>query len=149
MKKIREILDFVSEIEFSKCLYYQFLSLNSILSSMKGEKIEKEDMILTPYYICDKGILEIYDYELNVRVVENVDTKSYFLKKTGKATLDEIDGEILEKMKRCYVELKTENLDVDVILGYIEFVLGSKELKDRVEKIDGIYNCEKLFFELY
>jgi len=149
MQTIREVLENVSKMEFSNRQYYNFLSLNTILTSMKNEEIEKEDMILTPYYICEKGILEIYDYELTVNIVETKSSKNYFLKKTGKKELIEIDRCILKKLQACYFELVKENLDVNLVLGYMEFVLESKELKERIEKIDSLFNTKKLFFELY
>ena len=149
MKTIREVLENVSKTEFSNCQYYNFLSLNTILASMRNEEIEQEDMILTPYYICEKGILEIYDYELTVKIVETKSPKDYFLQKTGKKDLIEIDRSILEKLQACYFELVKENLDINLVLGYMKFVLESEELKERIEKIDSSFNTEKLFFELY
>jgi len=149
MKTIREILESISQIEVSNCQYYKFLSLNTFLTSVKSEKIVQEELILTPYYICEKGILEIYDYELNVRLVEKKDSNGYFLKKTGKTALEEIDKCVLKKLTMCYIELINENLGVDIILNYIKFVLESNELKARIEKIDDYFDYEKLFFEVY
>ena len=149
MRTIREVLKNVSKMEFSNCQYYNFLSLNIILVSMKSEEIEQEDMILTPYYICKKEILEIYDYELTVKIVETKSFKDYFLQKTGKKDLIEIDRSILEKLQACYFETVKENLDINLVLRYMKFVLESEELKERIKKIDSSFNTEKLFFELY
>ena len=59
-----------------------------------------EDAIITPFYICSKGILEIYDYELNIRLVEFKQYERYLLSRTGASQMKEIDELIEDKLRR-------------------------------------------------
>ena len=61
-----------------------------------------EDITILPYYIHNKRIMELYDYELNIRLVDSPDVDRSILKRTGKLSIDEIDTRVLSKLQNCY-----------------------------------------------
>lgn len=52
-----------------------------------------------------KSLNEIYDHELNARVVKQSNRRNYLLVKTEKKSLKEIDKDVLEKLNLCYAEI--------------------------------------------
>ena len=149
MKNIREVLKSVPRVNHSRSEYFNFLSFNAVLVSMRDEEIMPEDTILCPFYICEGTIYEIYDYNLNVRTVGAKNPEAYFLRKTGRSDLAGINRRVLEKLQACYIELENENFAVSRLLEYMDFVLESDELKERIQGVYNSFDAEKLVFELF
>ena len=47
--------------------------------------------------------MELYDYECNIIATDNNEREIYFLEKTGKMNLSDIEAAILEKLDMCYI----------------------------------------------
>lgn len=151
MISLNELLNSISTIERSNTTYYRLNELHNVLNEMHGKQIEVDDMILTPFYICDLGILEIYDYELNIRIVDRPSEENFILTKTGKKSIDEVGIEIKQKIRNCYLELVKPQrfLEVNMIGKYIEFVKVSSEIKKRISEYLHEFDNDKLYFEIY
>lgn len=151
MKSLKDLLNSISTIEMAHTKYYRLNDLYNVLNKMHGEEIEVDDTILTPFYICDLGRLEIYDYELNIRLVDRPSEETFMLTKTGKKNIDEVDNEIKQKLRNCYLELVKPQrfISVNRLKNYIEYVRTSPEIKERISEYLHEYDTDKLYFENY
>lgn len=86
--------------------YFSLTRMNCLSSIIKNIGAIG-DLVITPYYLFDGQILELYDYTLSIRVVvQSVRSKEeFFLAETGKSNINEIDTEILEKLDNTYYEV--------------------------------------------
>ncbi len=150
-KSLNELLNTISALERSNTKYYRLNDLLNALNKTYGEELEVDDTILTPFYICDLGILEIYDYELNIRLVDRPSKENFILTKTGKKSIDEVNTEIEHKLRSCYLELvkPQKSLSIDKLEKYINYVKTSPEIKERIEEYLHEFDNGKLYFESY
>lgn len=151
VKSLYDLLNTISVLERSNTKYYKLNDLYNVLEKMSEEEIEVEDTILTPFYICDLGILEIYDYELNIRLVERPNAENFILTKTGKKSIDQVSSEIEEKLRSCYLELvKPQKLiSTDSVEEFVNYVRSSPEIKERIGEYLHEFDDNKLYFEIY
>lgn len=151
MRSIKSILSTVSKTNISNAEYYKINEIYNVLCDISGEQIEVNDTILTPFYICDLGVLEIYDYELNIRLVDRPSEENYILTRTGKTSIDDVEREIQEKIRKCYLELvhPQKLLGVNMLMDYFEFIMSSSEIKKRINDYLHGFNEDNLFFEIY
>lgn len=132
----------------------KFYDLNQFLSLLLQSDcdIQADDTIIAPYYISQSGRLELYDYDLHIRVVDHSNEENYILAKTGKRSLDEIDPTILNKLKKCYLEvIRPQNMLLkSEIIAYVCNLIHSPEIVDRIESLgDERFSKNNLFFEVY
>ncbi len=152
MKKcLSDLLGLISSIEKSNGRYYKLNDFFDILDKMTEDEIEVEDTIITPFYICDLGVLELYDYEFNIRLVNSSNVDNFILVKTGKKNLGEVSAEIEEKLRKCYVELVIPQkfLSIFRLQEFIGYVKDSLEIKERIRDTVHEFNGDKLYFEVY
>ena len=109
MRRLIDILEAAKTINLSNPKYYELNSFIDKLVQFNEVEVIAEDTILTPFYICEQGILEIYDYELNLRKVNSPSINNFILTKTGKRSLDKVDPTIEQKLKHCYIENYYQN----------------------------------------
>jgi len=130
--------------------YYSLNGLEKLLTKIP-KKIEIMDVIITPFYISDSRVFELYDYELNIRVVDAPNFNNFILSKTGAKTISEIDSKIVCKLSNCYAELikPEKNIQADILYNYIKFVKNSSEIKERIVNLHHEFDDNKLFFEIY
>lgn len=151
MRRLSDLLDVTNVINLSNAKYYELNSFDDNLAQLSEAEVIADDAILTPFYICEQGILEIYDYELNIRKVNSPSINHFILTKTGKKSLDEVDPAIKQKLKHCYVEilLPKQSLSVSKLQEYVDYLKNSFEVKARIS--DTLYEfCDsKFFFEVY
>ena len=150
MKEIKNIVIELANTTVANNKYYSLLSLLEVLSKLE-EDIFLEDIIIIPYYIYNNRVMELYDYELNIRVIDKPDVEKYILQRTGKQSIKEIEPRILNKLKNCYIGLDRKNgiLTTNMLIQYIHYVLDSTELQDRVEKSLGDFSESEYYFELH
>lgn len=151
VKSLNDLLNTISALERSNTKYYKLNDLHNALNKIAGEKIEVEDIILTPFYICGLGILEIYDYELNIRLVDLPSEENFILIKTGKKSISEVNSEIEQKLRSCYLEVVKPQkfLSTDMVEKFVNYVKNSPEIKERMEKYLHEFDDDRLYFEIY
>lgn len=151
VKSLNDLLNSISTLERSNTKYYRLNDLHNVFIKMHGEHIEIDDTILTPFYICDLGVLEIYDYELNIRLVDRPSEETFILTKTGKKSIDEVSTEIKQKLRSCYLELVKPQrfILINMLEKYIEYVKTSPEIKERISEYLHEFDNDKLYFEIY
>ena len=151
VKSLNDLFNTISALERSNTKYYKLNDLHNALNKISGEEIEVEDTILTPFYICDLGILEIYDYELNIRLVDRPSEENFILTRTGKKSINEVSSEIEQKLRSCYLELVKPQkfLSTDMLKKYVDYVKTSPEIKERIGEYLHEFDEDKLYFEIY
>lgn len=151
MLNIKDLLKNIEKIKISNGEYYNLQIFYEKLIAINEELKLEDDIIITPYYISEGKVLEIYDYELNIRLVDKVDIDKYLLSKTGKKSIEEINEIILDKLINCYIELEEceQNKLIEKIVKYIQYTVKSDELKKRIEKIYKSFDENKIYFEIY
>lgn len=150
MTNLKNVLVHLDKFEKYGSEYYNVMELKKCLDETYCLEI-LQDVTLIPFYITPNGRYEIYDYELNARVVKQSNRRNYLLGKTGKTSLEEIDKEVLEKLDLCYVEI-VERGDSEAtaqIKRYVEHLLGSPHVRDRIPEVLGRFKKENLYFEVY
>lgn len=132
-----------SAVEFKKALQF--------LKDVEGiDELEAAEYILTPYYVEDGSICELYAYELKIEIVERKDFYKHLLDFTGRETISDVPKDIMEREKNYYMELlRGETLKIESIKRYIDYLLSSQELKEDIESVCREYKDENLYFELY
>jgi hypothetical protein len=150
-KSLDDLINSISALERSNTKYYRLNDLHNALNKMYGEEIEINDAILTPFYICDLGVLEIYDYELNIRLVERPSEETFILTKTGKKSINEVSSEIVQKLRNCYLEIVKPQrfLLTNMLEKYVDYVKTSPEIKERISEYLHEFDNDKLYFEIY
>lgn len=150
-KSLNDLFNSISSLERSNTKYYRLNDLHNALNKMYGEEIEVDDTILTPFYICGLGVLEIYDYELNIRLVDRPSEETFILTKTGKRSINEVSSEIERKLRSCYLELVKPQkfLSTDMLKKYVDYVKTSPEIKERIGEYLHEFDDDKLYFEIY
>ena len=138
-------------LELSNAKYYKLLDFCDVLSHLCEADVEIDECIITPFYICDQRVLELYDYELRILKVSKPNVENYILNITGKLNLEEVNPTIIEKLKKCYLEVQSPNktLPVCELKRYTQFVRNSEEIKERILRYQNEFDEGKLFFEVY
>ena len=121
------------------------------LKSLYGKyKIIPLDCIITPFYVIDGTICELYVYELYIDIVQKKDFNKHLLEYTKKKSIEEIPRVIIDRHRNCYIDLFIkENLTVESLLRYIDYIFNSKEMKDDIAKIASKVSNDNIFFEVY
>lgn len=145
------ILSLIDPLDVSNGQYYRLIDIVRILESISEEEIEIEDTIMTVFYVCDQGVLEIYDYELNIRVVEYPNWERFLLSKTGKESVEAVNSDILSKLQRCYIEVvKPQHLlKKQELQEFLNFVKKSSEIRLRVSEMLQEFDENNICFEVY
>ena len=129
---------------------YKVSEFEEILQSVSFDIFESDDIILTPYYIANNKVYELYAYELNVRFVDKTDFENYLKKITGKARIEEIADEIIELHKNCYLEIiDDKKLPKKALQEYISYLQSSKQLRAEIQKVFSTFDKGNLYFEVY
>lgn len=151
MRTLHDLLDDTKTIELSNIKYYELNNFYDNLTQVSEDEVLVDDAILTPFYICEQGVLEIYDYELNIRKVTNFDINNFILTKTGKKNIEEVDLSIEQKLRHCYIEIiaPKQSLSINDLKKYVNYLRNSSEVKVRITDALHEFNDNKFFFEVY
>ncbi len=107
--------------------YYHFSLLKQALRSI-DTAFALEDITFFPYYICDYGMLDLYDVSFAVTVRERTDSSDdILLNMSGKKTVSEIDEETKELISNTCIQLRPQDSmafleSADRYLNYLEKV---------------------------
>lgn len=136
---------------FNGELLYNFLEFYRQLDNYDDKYIGIYDCILTPYYVYNQKRFELYEFELNIRLVEEYNFEKHLLQKTGRTKLVDVPQEVYKLHEYCYIELlKTKNkISKKKIQKYIEFLFNNEKLKFQIQKAFNRFKLEELFFEFY
>lgn len=149
--RLEQILTQIKKYKIRGNEYYKVEDLLEIIAN-KNEVISSDETIIMPFYIETHATMELYDYECSIIMTTKTDEmERYFLEKTGKIDLSDIDVKILEKLKKCYINMEKEKrTDIaDSLIEYLSFVLNSAEIKERVTKRLEKFNKENIYIEIY
>ena len=130
---------------------YRIAGFREQLEALNEGILIVEDCILTPYYIHDGALYELYEYELNIRLTDQPDFRRYLLKKTGKGTVEEVPDQIVRLQRECYIEVLTADglLSVGLLLQYIDFLFAEETVISQVQQVFGVYQPDGLRFSVY
>ena len=132
-------------------VFYNLADFRRQLEALKEDSLSVPDCILTPYYIHDGALYELYEYELNIRLTDQPDFHRYLLKKTGKGTVEEVPDQIVRLQRECYIEvLKADGLlPVGRLLQYVDFLFAEEAVISQVQQVFGVYQRNDLWFAFY
>ena len=130
---------------------YRIAGFREQLEALNESILIVEDCILTPYYIHDGALYELYEYEMNIRLTDQPDFRRYLLKKTGKGTVEEVPDQIVRLQRECYIEVLTADglLSVGRLLQYIDFLFAEETVISQVQQVFGVYQPDGLWFSVY
>ena len=130
---------------------YRIAGFREQLEALNEGILIVEDCILTPYYIHDGALYELYEYEMNIRLTDQPDFHRYLLKKTGKGTVEEVPDQIVRLQRECYIEVLTADglLSVGRLLQYIDFLFAEETVISQVQQVFGVYQPDGLRFSVY
>ena len=130
---------------------YRIAGFREQLEALNEGTLIVEDCILTPYYIHDGAMYELYEYELNIRLTDQPDFRRYLLKKTGKGTVEEVPDQIVRLQRECYIEVLTADglLSVGRLLQYVDFLFAEEAVISQVQQVFGVYQPDGLRFSVY
>lgn len=152
MLHIRDIIKSLNAIKLpNEEILYSFMEFNKAVKSIREDDMEIDDCILTPYYLFEGRRLELYEYELNIRLVDKPNLEKYLLKKTGKFKVDDIPPKVVEIQKNCYFEVSKmeRKIPIKKIQQYINYLFHSGSLKCQVQQVFDRFKIEELLFEFY
>ena len=130
---------------------YRIAGFREQLEALNESILIVEDCILTPYYIHDGALYELYEYEMNIRLTDQPDFRRYLLKKTGKGTVEEVPDQIVRLQRECYIEVLTADglLSVGRLLQYIDVLVAEETVISQVQQVFGVYQPDGLWFSVY
>lgn len=129
---------------------YKFSEFEKNLKLINFDTFEIDDFIITPYYIDDNKIYELYAYELNVRIVDEIDFEGYVKKITGRERIEDVANEVIELHKNCYLEITdSKNLSKKALQEYISYLKNSKQIESEIQKMFSTFDKDNLYFEVY
>lgn len=130
---------------------YRIAGFREQLEALNEGTLIVEDCILTPYYIHDGAMYELYEYELNIRLTDQPDFRRYLLKKTGRKTVEDVPDHIVRLQKECCIEVsKAEGrLPVERLLQFVDFLCAEEAVISQVQQVFGAYQSDGLWFSVY
>ena len=152
MSSLQEI---IHSLKFNKVStnehFYKFKDLEHSLLQLTDSTIIVNDCILTPYYICDGLVYELYEYEFSISLVDEINPNEHLIKKTGVSNINKIPNSIIQLHNKCYIEvLNSENrLLIKDLLNYISFIYGESDIINQISKCFDTFNISNLYFLYY
>lgn len=129
---------------------YKFSEFEKNLQLTNFEIFESDDFILTPFYIDNNRIYELYAYELNVHIVDKSDFEGYVKRITGKERIEDVADDIIELHKNCYLEITdNKSLPKRALQEYISYLQNSKQVESEIQKMFSHFDKDNLYFEVY
>jgi len=147
---IYKILKDVRGQKRGKTEYYNILDFQETLENT-NKYIETEEVLLVPFYLTNTGTLEIYEYQLYIRVVDSPCFTEYMLKMTGKRDKKDIEEKYWNLRKNCDIEvIKGEYNDIlQQVKNYVEYLLDDDELSRSIKDYLGEFHNANLYFAVY
>ena len=150
MEKIEKIIESLNTIKITNEILYNVFDFKEALNKLVACHLEVGECLLTPFYVCDEKVYELYEFELNINFVEVKDFNKHLLNLTRKKTLEKIPQSIVNRQRKCYIELfRDEPVRKDVIEEYLDVLLKSLEVKKQVLEVFAYFDEKNLFFAKY
>lgn len=151
MKNFQAIMKSLNIVKISNEEFYKIADLEKELLLIETDKIEVSDCILTPFYFYGGKRYELYAYELNIRIVEEINFNKHLLKITGKEDIANIPNDIIARQKECCIELLQDNVHVSIerLLEYIYYLYGNVDIRNEVISFAGEFDINNLFYIVY
>lgn len=152
MKYLHEVIQSLNATELPNGeILYGFIDFYDAVKKICEEYIATDDCIITPYYVFEERRMELYEYELNIRLVDKFNFEQYLLSKTGKTKIDDIPKAVILLHKNCYYEILNTECKVSIkkIGQYIDYLYNSDKLKKQVQQVFGRFDIQNLMFEFY
>ena len=130
---------------------YSVLELKHKLANCAGIDIIAEDCSLVPFYYSDGKRMEIYEYELIIRVVERLDSEESLQSKTGETDLSRVSKRVKKLHEVCYIPVlkNISKYPPTRVLQYIAELLNDDCVKEAVRSTFGEYFVENMMFAVY
>lgn len=110
------------------------------------EEIEQLGCIITPYYVHNDMVYELYQYEFLLDENEK-SFEEYILKTTGKKRLEDVNIEVRELRKRCFCnDFHTASKK---IIEWFDFILDNNLICEEIKGVYGEYNSSNLYVMIY
>ena len=150
-RNFNDVLMMLDVHNISDINYYKLTNLDDILTELGNFNIVTEELIITPFYICNRKTLELYYHELNIRLVDIPSADNFILNKTGKVKLKNIKPKVERNLRRCYLEVVKPNTSFpsSKLKEFIEYVINSPEVKNDAMHCFHEFNTDNLYFEVY
>ena len=150
-KSLHDLLADMNTVKISNARYYKWLDFYDVLNRNIEAKILSDDYIITPFYIRNQKVLELYYYELNIRQVDAPGRDNFILEKTAKKSIKDVPPSILQNFTRCYLEVinPCKFMSARDLHSYFGYVKDSNDLKEELINYLHEFDDEKLYFEVY
>lgn len=144
-----ELVKMLPVIEHYKSKYINYFNLLDCIVS--GEFDTCADLFAIPFYLTDKGIYELYEYELMIRNEAEFDVENYILTKTGRASIDTVPDDILKRFYVCKIDMKKMKTGAlkRALLNYLKELSIDAEMHDRMISVFGTFDIQNIWFEFY
>jgi len=151
MEKFQNIVEKLDTIKISNEKLCSVIELREKLMMVVDNEIEIDECILTPYCIDNGKMYELYEYEWSIEFVNEKAFNQYLLRRTGRKRIEDVPVSIVKLHKKCHVELLKEKpiLEKSIIEDYLDFLLNSFEVKEKMIEIFKKFTKESLYFILY
>lgn len=147
----RKLLEKVNNKIIANSIYFKIDNVTRFNDELSKLIHDIDSIVIIPFYITEKGVYEIYDYELDILFNSGAEVDSLILEKTGKSNINDIDTAILNKLRNCiYVINPFDKASLIIALKkYFEFLDKDKEFKERIPESMGVFEKDNLYFEIY
>ena len=151
MKNLNNLLDKMHVLNLSNATYYNLIDFDDILVQLGDRKIEVDEHIITPFYICNQMVLELYHFSLTIRHVKAPDIDNFILRETGRKSMDEVDPSIKLRFQRCYLETIAPNKSIPAnkLQSFTNYVRNSVDIAQLISDYLHDFEEENLYFEIY
>ncbi|MFR2534668.1 MAG: hypothetical protein ACLS95_05505 [Clostridia bacterium] len=151
MKNLIDIIKNFKITKISNEKLYQMSDLEKALNLSNEDEFDIDELVIIPFYIEEGKLYELYAFELNIRVVKERNFDKYMLKFTGQEKMEDIPLWIIERQKKCYIEIKEDERTISKtrIQEYLNYINNSEEIKEDITSVYGNFTKDNLYFELY
>ncbi|MCD8089163.1 MAG: hypothetical protein LUD81_00795 [Clostridiales bacterium] len=129
---------------------YNLCSFYERLKSREESRFLKEELVITPFYY-DKAVYEFYYYGLLITDQSKYkDRDSFVTAVLNKNSLKGTDARRINILRRRIIIADAEkgHYYKAEVLGYIEWLMSLRDIKDTAEKLYGEFNYKNLYFEV-
>ena len=132
-------------------VFYNLVDFRNQLGKLNDDNLAATECIIIPYYIFNGDLYELYEYELSVILTDKKDFCQYLLKKTGRKSVEEISGNIVNLQRECHIEVMKNDgrLSVKRVQQYIDYLCSAEEMISQVRKVFGTFQYGNLWFSFY
>jgi hypothetical protein len=147
---IKELLKSLKAYNKGNTEYYNIIDFYSLVRRLSVCSVT-EELLIVPFYLSEKITYEIYEYQLNIRIVEQPCFDKYMLNMTGKKCIQDIETDIWNKRKQCDIEvldIERSNI-IENLRNYINYLLQNPKLENEIYHNMGEYDIHNIYIAIY